>query len=241
MARNARASAIASPMLAQPLHEGALAQPEQEDLHRPDAAHHQQQDEEGLDQHHAEPGQSPAGAVVYQVEQPATHVEADQEGDQQRQPVGGQVGERAEHGRDVAEDAVADHLLDHHPVGGLLDLAEGGVHAEEGQQGDRQQPADAGVAVVDGPLVLGQQLADAQLAAGQVEDQHRRGEQADEGEGEQDQGQPGADVAEDHRDPQGQLGTQPAEQVDGEQQRQQAPPHPRRCRPPGRGGRSARG
>jgi hypothetical protein len=55
----------------------------------------------------------------------------------------------------ITKRAVADELLDDQPVCGLPYLAKGGVHREEGQQCDEEQPGDAGVPVVDFPLIFG--------------------------------------------------------------------------------------
>ena len=128
--------------------------------------------------------------------------------------LGCEVVQSTEHGFLIAEKAIADPLLGHEPGGSLRYLAECGVHGKEGQQGDDEQPGHAGVAVVDLSLVFGQQLPDAELPTGQCQDHDCGAKRADEAEGEQGQRQPGTEVADDHRDPQGELGAEPAEQVD---------------------------
>ena len=138
--------------------------------------------------------------------------------------IGRQVVERTKHGLLITQEAVAHPLLGDQPLGGFGYLAECGVHAKEGQQGDDDQLGEAGVAVVGFALVLGQELADAELSTSQGQDHDCRDERADETEGEQDQRQPGAEVAGDHRDPQGELRAQPAEQIDRHDRGQQPPP-----------------
>ena len=110
-----------------------------------------------------------------------------------------QVIERAEHSLLIAEEAIANPLLGNQPIGGLLHLAECGVHAKERQQSDGDQSGETSVTIVDLALIFGHQLPDAQFAAGQRQDQDRRDQGPHEAEGEQRQGQPGADVAGDHR------------------------------------------
>jgi hypothetical protein len=78
--------------------------------------------------------------------------------------------------------------MNNQPVSGFGYLAECGVHGKEGKQCDEEQPGQAGVTVVDLPLVFGQQLPDAELSAGQGQDHDCRSERADETEGEQCQG-----------------------------------------------------
>ena len=50
--------------------------------------------------------------------------------------VDGQVVQDTLNGRLVTEDAISDQLIDRDAVGRRGDLAEGGVHAEDRQQGD---------------------------------------------------------------------------------------------------------
>jgi hypothetical protein len=133
--------------------------------------------------------------------------------------VGCHVVKRTKHGLLITQEAIANPLLSDQSIGRLGDLPEGGVHTEERQQGNDQQPTDAPVAVIDLPFVLRQQFADPELATGQGQDDDCRRECADEAESKQDQRKPRTDVAEDHRDPEGEFGTKPAQEVDAHDDR----------------------